>query len=45
MKGKRYGRDSGRVVTAEEIANAAGINSITLFYNVKLIRELIRNVH
>lgn len=41
MKGKKYARDSGRVITAKEIADAAGINTITLFYNAKLLKECI----
>jgi len=41
MKGKKFARDNGRIITAKEIADAAGINTITLFYNAKLLRELI----
>ena len=33
MKGSRYARNNGKVITAKEIADAAGINTITLFYN------------
>ncbi len=44
MKGKRYGRDNGRVITAKEIADAAGINTITLFYNAKMLKEIIKSL-
>jgi|8_EtaG_2_1085327.scaffolds.fasta_scaffold39135_2 hypothetical protein len=44
MKGKRYGRDKGRIITAKEIADAAGINTITLFYNVKMLKEIIKSL-
>ena len=40
MKGKRFARDKGRIITAKEIADAAGINTITLFYNVKKLKHL-----
>ncbi len=41
MKGKKFARDSGRIITAKEIADAAGINTVTLFYNAKILRELL----
>tara|TARA_Y100001936_G_scaffold95299_2_gene93723 strand:- start:3853 stop:3987 length:135 start_codon:yes stop_codon:yes gene_type:complete len=44
MKGKRYARDNGRIITAKEIADAAGINTITLFYNVKMLKEIIKSL-
>lgn len=44
MKGKRHARDNGRVITAKEIADAAGINTITLFYNAKMLKEIIKSL-
>jgi hypothetical protein len=44
MKGSRYARNNGKVITAKEIADAAGINTITLFYNAKMLKEIIKSL-
>ena len=41
MKGRQFPRDNDRIITAKEIAEAAGIHRNTLFYNVKMLKLLL----
>ena len=45
MKGRQFPRDNDRIVTAQEIADAAGIHKNTLFYNVKLLKEVLGGIN
>jgi hypothetical protein len=42
MKGVKFPRDiNGKIITAQDIADAAKINKTTLFLNVKLLKEML----
>ena len=42
MKGVKFPRDiNGKIITAQDIADAAKINKTTLFLNVKLLKEVL----